>query len=62
MRLCENVDTMKKKSTTPTPHDAMFRHFLTRPYIARDFMDLHLPAELRAILFSSIPSIISFTA
>nr|BAA00966.1 ORF [Salmonella enterica subsp. enterica serovar Enteritidis] len=40
---------MKKKNTTPTPHDATFRQFLTQPDIARDFMELHLPAELRAI-------------
>ncbi|WLS78544.1 Rpn family recombination-promoting nuclease/putative transposase [Erwinia pyri] len=39
---------MKKKSN-PTPHDATFRQFLTQPDIARDFMQLHLPAELRAI-------------
>lgn len=37
---------MKK---TPTPHDATFRQFLTQPEIARDFMDIHLPAELRDI-------------
>ncbi|ECE7268442.1 Rpn family recombination-promoting nuclease/putative transposase, partial [Salmonella enterica] len=35
---------MKKKNTTPTPHDATFRQFLTQPDIARDFMELHLPA------------------
>ncbi|PAZ48576.1 Rpn family recombination-promoting nuclease/putative transposase, partial [Escherichia coli] len=40
---------MKKKNTTPTPHDATFRQFMTQPDIARDFMELHLPAELRAI-------------
>lgn len=40
---------MKKKNSTPTPHDATFRQFLTQPEIARDFMELHLPAELRAI-------------
>ena len=40
---------MKKRNRTPTPHDATFRHFLTQPEIARDFMELHLPAELRAI-------------
>jgi predicted transposase/invertase (TIGR01784 family) len=40
---------MKKKSTTPTPHDATFRQFLAQPDIARDFMELHLPTELRAI-------------
>ncbi|WP_142501803.1 Rpn family recombination-promoting nuclease/putative transposase [Klebsiella sp. 2680] len=39
----------KKKSSTPTPHDATFRQFLTQPDVARDFMEIHLPAELRAI-------------
>jgi Uncharacterized conserved protein len=29
---------MKKKNSTPTPHDATFRQFLTQPDIARDFM------------------------
>ncbi|EBG0216008.1 Rpn family recombination-promoting nuclease/putative transposase, partial [Salmonella enterica subsp. enterica] len=38
-----------KKSSTPTPHDATFRQFLTQPDIARDFMEIHLPADLRAI-------------
>ena len=40
---------MKKKNSTLTPHDATFRQFLSQPDIARDFMELHLPAELRAI-------------
>ncbi|MDN5681880.1 MAG: Rpn family recombination-promoting nuclease/putative transposase, partial [Ewingella sp.] len=40
---------MKKKNSTPTPHDATFRLFLTRPEVARDFMEIHLPAELRDI-------------
>lgn len=40
---------MKKKNSTPTPHDATFRQFLTQPEIARDFMEIHLPPELRAI-------------
>ena len=40
---------MKKKNNTPTPHDAAFRQFLTQPEVARDFMELHLPAELRDI-------------
>ncbi|MGC0946097.1 Rpn family recombination-promoting nuclease/putative transposase [Pantoea agglomerans] len=40
---------MKKKNSIPTPHDATFRQFLSQPDIARDFMELHLPAELRAI-------------
>ena len=40
---------MKKKNSTPTPHDATFRQFLTQPDIARDFMEINLPAELRAV-------------
>ncbi|MDV1435479.1 hypothetical protein RZQ49_32280, partial [Klebsiella michiganensis] len=27
---------MMKKNSTPTPHDATFRQFLTQPDIARD--------------------------
>ncbi|MEB5707974.1 Rpn family recombination-promoting nuclease/putative transposase [Pantoea anthophila] len=38
-----------KTNYTPTPHDAMFRQFLTQPGVARDFMEIHLPAELREI-------------
>lgn len=38
---------MKKKNSTHVPHDATFRQFLTQPDIARDFMELHLPPELR---------------
>ncbi len=41
--------TMKKKNRTSTPHDAAFRQFLTQPEIARDFMLIHLPPELRAV-------------
>ena len=37
------------KKITVTPHDATFRYFLKTPDIARDFMEIHLPAELRAI-------------
>ncbi|ECJ4938307.1 ISNCY family transposase, partial [Salmonella enterica subsp. enterica] len=32
---------MKKKNSTPTPHDATFRQFLMQPDIARDFMEIH---------------------
>ncbi|MFP3524371.1 Rpn family recombination-promoting nuclease/putative transposase, partial [Pantoea sp. SIMBA_072] len=39
----------EEENRTPTPHDATFRQFLTHPDVARDFMELHLPAELRAI-------------
>lgn len=37
------------KKTTPMPHDAAFRAFLTHPGTARDFIELHLPAKLRAV-------------
>ncbi|HFO2533874.1 TPA: Rpn family recombination-promoting nuclease/putative transposase [Yersinia enterocolitica] len=33
--------------TTPTPHDALFKVFLTHPETARDFLDVHLPPALR---------------
>ncbi|MDU4094651.1 MAG: Rpn family recombination-promoting nuclease/putative transposase [Pantoea sp.] len=35
-----------RETTTPTPHDAAFKQFLTHPDTARDFLQLHLPAEL----------------
>jgi predicted transposase/invertase (TIGR01784 family) len=41
-------DRMKKKST-PTPHDAIFKTFLSHPTTARDFMSLHLPPNLLKI-------------
>ncbi len=30
-----------------TPHDALFKQFLTHPETARDFLDVHLPPALR---------------
>ena len=45
----ESYQPMNNKSSTPTPHDATFRQFLTHPEVARDFLDIHLPAELHAI-------------
>ena len=33
----------------PTPHDLIFKQFLTNPETARDFMQLHLPAELQVV-------------
>jgi len=42
------IKPMKKKRN-PTPHDATFRQFLTQPDVARDFMQLHLPAELLSV-------------
>lgn len=32
--------------TTPTPHDALFKQFLTHTETARDFLQQHLPAAL----------------
>ena len=37
------------KKSTPVPHDAAFKAFLTNPDTARDFIAIHLPAELRAV-------------
>ncbi|WP_067705845.1 Rpn family recombination-promoting nuclease/putative transposase [Erwinia sp. ErVv1] len=34
---------------TPTPHDLVFKQFLTHSDTARDFMQLHLPTELQAV-------------
>lgn len=33
----------------PNPHDMAFKQLLTHPNTARDFMQLHLPAELQAV-------------
>ena len=35
-----------KKSITPTPHDAVFKTFLSHPETARDFLQIHLPPAL----------------
>ncbi|EFO1269726.1 TPA: Rpn family recombination-promoting nuclease/putative transposase [Escherichia albertii] len=35
--------------TTSTPHDALFKTFLTHPDTARDFMEIHLPKGLREL-------------
>lgn len=35
--------------TTSTPHDALFKSFLTHPDTARDFMEIHLPIDLREL-------------
>ncbi|CBW76757.1 Hypothetical cytosolic protein (plasmid) [Mycetohabitans rhizoxinica HKI 454] len=34
-----------KRSSTMTPHDALFKQFLTHPETARDFLSLHLPTQ-----------------
>lgn len=44
---------MKKKNSTPTPHDATFRQFLTQPDIARDFMELHAVCDLSTLKLES---------
>lgn len=38
---------MKQSQSTPTPHDATFRQYLSDPDVARDFIALHLPARLQ---------------
>lgn len=35
------------KKTTPVPHDALFKTFMTHPETARDFLDIHLPEAFR---------------
>ena len=35
--------------STPTPHDALFKQFLTDPDTARDFLAIHLPETLRQV-------------
>ena len=38
-----------EKSTTSTPHDAVFKQFLTHAETARDFLAIHLPPALRQL-------------
>ena len=38
-----------EKVTTSTPHDAVFKKFLSHPDTARDFLDIHLPPALRQL-------------
>ncbi|MDU7839340.1 MAG: Rpn family recombination-promoting nuclease/putative transposase [Pantoea sp.] len=40
---------MKKKNSTPTPHDATFRQFLSQPDVARDFMEIQQKDTLMTI-------------
>jgi predicted transposase/invertase (TIGR01784 family) len=35
--------------STPTPHDAVFKVFLSDPETARDFLAIHLPARLQQV-------------
>ncbi|MCP1436874.1 putative transposase/invertase (TIGR01784 family) [Erwinia persicina] len=37
------------QNSTPTPHDAIFKTFLSNTLHAQDFLELHLPEELREI-------------
>lgn len=37
------------KRTTSTPHDTVFKQFLSHPETARDFLDIHLPNVLHHI-------------
>ncbi|EFW3001425.1 ISNCY family transposase, partial [Escherichia coli] len=32
-----------------TPHDAVFKQFLMHAETARDFLEIHLPVELREL-------------
>ena len=38
-----------EEQSTSTPHDAIFKHFMAHVDTARDFLDIYLPAPLRAI-------------
>ncbi len=38
-----------RQIAVPHAHDAVFRQFLTHPEIARDFIELHLPEEFKAL-------------
>ncbi|MGL5266858.1 MAG: Rpn family recombination-promoting nuclease/putative transposase [Plesiomonas shigelloides] len=39
----------KQKHSVPTPHDSVFKAFLTDPDTARDFLTIHLPPALLAV-------------
>ncbi len=45
----EATQVRMMESVTGTPHDAVFKKFLMHVDTARDFLDIHLPAELRKI-------------
>ncbi|WP_416412888.1 Rpn family recombination-promoting nuclease/putative transposase [Pantoea sp. App145] len=32
---------------TATPHDALFKKFMSQPPLARQFLDIHLPSTIR---------------
>ena len=45
----------KMDAPSTTPHDAVFKQFLMHAETDRDFLDIHLPAELRELCgFSSL--------
>ncbi|MFA1563283.1 Rpn family recombination-promoting nuclease/putative transposase, partial [Aliivibrio fischeri] len=39
---------MSKKNTS-TPHDGLFKAFLTKVDIAKDMLDIHLPVHLKEV-------------
>lgn len=39
----------KKKKVKKPHHDALFKHFLTQPDTAREFLSLYLPEEIRSL-------------
>ncbi|CNC12592.1 putative transposase [Yersinia frederiksenii] len=42
-------DYYRRMKTTPTPHDAFFKNFVTKPKTTYDLLDIHLPPALRKI-------------
>ncbi|CNK26045.1 putative transposase [Yersinia enterocolitica] len=42
-------DYYRPMKTTPTPHDALFKNFMTQPATACDLLEFHLPPELRQL-------------
>ncbi|EYU16782.1 ISNCY family transposase [Photorhabdus luminescens] len=38
-----------KRKNTPTPHDAVFKQFLSHVETAKDFLEIHLSAALQAV-------------
>lgn len=42
-------DYHRPMKTTPTPHDALFKNFMTQPATACDLLEFHLPPELRQL-------------
>ncbi|EOG6843700.1 TPA: Rpn family recombination-promoting nuclease/putative transposase [Klebsiella oxytoca] len=42
--------------SSPTPHDAIFKQLLAHTDTARDFIDIHLPADLRAQCDTGAPA------